>query len=375
MNKSFRFRGLMHEMASDKILGFIDPGKLAEIRQGDEHPMFRAYSIGHEGESTGSLVGIGTVVKRWVRAMVQELSDKIKIGTKVFLGHGKDNTHEGRTVIGELVGKTVETIKDKLHTIGILYIKKEHRDMKLDISSIEADAEFKLTGSGSVLNADVVKINDIPGIALANSMYATPGFSGATLHAQIQEYTTKESKMTIDEVKGIIKQEGFIPSELFGKDELILDPLITEIGRERNKNEYQARKRNQEEFSGIEDDYKKTISGLEDSVKSEKIARMKVEAIDMVKKEMDNGRKLDDKQKKFIMLDFEQKFNITDPENLKAAIGEHIDLQVAEWKKNMEIMGNVEEPDIDGDGISEPVTKLSSGTDYTSPENNDFIPK
>ena len=375
MNKSFHFTGIIHEMAQEEIIGLIDPDKLAEIRGYDTHPQFRAYSIGHEGESSGSLVGIGTVIKRWVKAMIQELSDKIAIGTKVFSGHNKDNSHEGRTVIGELVGKTLKTIKDKLHTIGILYIKPEHRDLKLDVSSIEADAEFVITGAGKVLNADVVKINKIPGIALANSMFSTPGFPGATLQAQIQELTDKEIKMTVDEVKAIIKQEGFLPSELFGKEELIIDPTITEITRDRNKNEYQARKRNQEEFTQIEKDYKKKIEELEGSLKAEKSSRLKIESVDKLKSKIENGRKLDEKQKRFVQLDFDKKFSIVDPEKVDDELDKYIDSRIDEFKKFNELLGLKTDDTGDVQGVGEAKRPLNLANDYTNPEVNDLIPK
>jgi hypothetical protein len=385
--KHLNFRGIIHEMAESEIISFIDPKKLEEIRSNDPHPLFRAYSIGHEGESVGGLVGVGKVVKRWVRGLIRELAEKVSIGTKVFFGHSADNSHSGRTVIGELVGKTLKTINDKLHTIGILYIKEDHRNANLDISSIEADAEFQITGIGRNVNADVVKVHEVSGIALANSKFQKAGFSGATLQAQIQELATLQGgeKMTVEEIKHEIQQGGFIPSEIFTKTELGSDPVIDGFVKEfakSNSNQvaFDARKKAKEESKNAENELKQQIYELNDKLKQERATRMNVESVELLKKEMDNGRDMDDKQKAFVLLDFEKKFKVKDPDKVTDEVKSYVDDRLEELKKNMEILGikgdgDDPTPQPSKPGIPAPTKPLKTGSDYSDPEVNDFIPR
>jgi hypothetical protein len=382
--KHLNFRGIIHEMAESEIISFIDPGKLAEIRANDPHPLFRAYSIGHEGESVGGLVGVGKVVKRWVRGLIRELAEKVAIGTKVFFGHSADNSHTGRTVIGELVGKTLKTINDKLHTIGILYIGKDHRDKNLDISSIEADAEFQITGIGRNVNADVVKVHEVSGIALANSLFQKSGFPGATLQAQIQELALEGGeKMNVEEIKEAIQQGKLMPSDLFTKTELSSDPAIMEFVKESavsegNRMAYDARKKAESKAANAESEYKQQIYELNDKLKQERATRMNVESVELLKKEMDNGRDMDEKQKAFVLLDFEKKFTVKDPDKVTDEIKSYVDERLEELKKHMEILGmKEEEPDTNPTrpGIPAPDKPLKPGSDYSDPEVNDFIPR
>lgn len=387
--KHFNIRGTIHEMAESEILSLIDPVRLQEIRANDPHPLFRAYSIGHEGESTGALVGIGKVVKRWVRSLIQELANKVSIGTKAFFGHSTDNSHSGRTVVGELVGKTLKTINDKLHAIGILYIGKEHRDKNLDISSIEADAEFEITNFGKNINADVVKVHEVSGIALSSSLFQSPGFPGATLQAQIQEFATLEGgeKMTVEEIKNAIQQGKFIPSELFTKTELSSDPAIMEFVKDSaesqgNRMAYDARKKAEAKTESLESKYKQEIYELNEKLKTERATRMNVESLDILKKELDNGRDMDEKQKKFVMLDFDKKFRVNDPDKVTDEIKLYVDARLDELKKSMEVLGietekkeDVDDPASSKAGIKAADKPFAAGEDYANPEKNDFIPK
>lgn len=380
----FNFSGWLQEMADSEIIGMIDPIKLKEIRMRDQHPLFRAYSLGHEGESRGNIIGIGNVIKTWMHGAIQMLADKITIGTRVFFGHKKGtNEHTGRTQVGELVGKALKKIKDKLHAIGIIYIDEKYRDKELDISSVEGNVDFDVIRDGIETKVNPVKINEISGIALSNSMFDKPGFPGATLQAQLQELVGDlsqkgEEKMTVDEIKKLIQQEGIIPSELFTKNELVADPIIDEhIKKEKNRAGFSGRKEGNGKVSELEKETENKISKLEKELNKERIKNIKRDASDSLKNKMEKERKLDETQMKFIEIDFEDKFNIEDPDKVDKELDSYIDARLKEFDRNLELFGlknddgkSKEEKDI---GIKA-ANKAGNITDYTDPKQNEFIP-
>ena len=127
------------------------------------------------------MLGIGSVVKRWVKSAIQMMADRLKIGTKVFGYHGADNKHQGRVAIGEIVGKAIQTIGNKFSVIGIAYVRPEYRKQNYDIASVEADITLDKKTN------EVVDIKEITGVALGNSTIHKPGFPGATLQGALQE--------------------------------------------------------------------------------------------------------------------------------------------------------------------------------------------
>ena len=179
-----KFTAKLQQMASSEIINIIPKDVYDEIKLRDPHPLFQAYVVGHEGEAIGEEVGGVKRVLNYFSSAINKMWEKLKYKTKVFHGHNIDSSHEGRQSIGEVVGKVIETIKDKAHAIAIMYIYPEYRDLPLNIASIEADVE---------INPDdtVVDIWDITGIALGNSAIEKPGFAGATLLSQIQAMSKK----------------------------------------------------------------------------------------------------------------------------------------------------------------------------------------
>ena len=114
-----RFRASILEMASSEILQHIPANIYEGIKAKDSHPVFRAYVIGYEGVSKGKVVGYGNLVKRWLTSAINKIHERLQFGTKVFHEHAKTNEHVGRTSIGEIVGKALETISGKLSAIAI----------------------------------------------------------------------------------------------------------------------------------------------------------------------------------------------------------------------------------------------------------------
>ena len=189
-----KFTAKLQQMASSEIMNIIPNDIYEDIKQRDPHPLFQAYVVGHEGEATGEVVGTGKKILNWFSSAINKIWKKLNYGTKVFHGHNIDSSHEGRQSIGEVVGKAIKTIKDKVNAIAIMYIHPEFRDLPLNVASIEVDMDINPDG-----NVHDMNVGDITGIALGNSAVDKPGFADAGLLSQIQA-TSKKLEIT-DEPK------------------------------------------------------------------------------------------------------------------------------------------------------------------------------
>jgi len=230
-------------MAESEIMDMVSTAQYMRIKLTDSRPVFRAYVVGHEGKSTGTISAfgqkLGSVVKKWYQAAIRKLHDKIDVGLKLFHSHIDTNEHIGRQQIGEVVGRALKTIDEKLSVVIAAYIEPQFRNLPLDVASIEAD--IYLTDNDGIYEADVEKIS---GIALGSSRIETPGFAGATLLGQVQAFAEKSQKinfgenktMTLEELKQAIQEGKFKPSDLFDSDGIFADPVIKEQVTERIKN-------------------------------------------------------------------------------------------------------------------------------------------
>lgn len=185
-----KFSAKLQQMASSEIIDIIPKDIYEDIKRKDAHPLFQAYVVGHEGEIEGTVVGYGKKILHWFSSAINKLWEKLKYGTKIFHGHNVDSSHEGRQSIGEVVGKAIKTIQNKVNAIAITYIYPEFRDLPLNVASIEADVQ--INSDDSVHDVDV---GDITGIALGNSKIDKPAFADATLLSQIQAMA-RELKLT-----------------------------------------------------------------------------------------------------------------------------------------------------------------------------------
>ena len=184
-------RVALHCMASSEIAGMIPEETIAEIKKTDPTPLFRAYVVAHEGEAKGNLVGYGNIVKKWYRAIVDKLHEKIEAGLQLFHGHGATNDQTGRIPIGRVVGKALKVINGLWSSIVACYIEPTHRKLNLDVASIEANMDLDVDNKGNLIVND---IQDVSAIALGNSAIDTPGFAGATLLGQLQAFAQEQDK-------------------------------------------------------------------------------------------------------------------------------------------------------------------------------------
>jgi len=335
-------------MAASEILNIVPTSIYHEIKAKDTNPLFKAFVVGHEGTATMEDVDGGSIVKKWYDSAIKKLQSILAFGTKIFHGHNTDNSHKGREVIGEVVGKINKEINNNLSTVAIAYIYPQFRSLPLDIASIEAD--LVLSG-GEIKDVNVEKIT---GIALGSSAIEKPGFPGATLVAQLQGFLKDDQSnhggeiMDINEIKQFISSEKIRPSDIFGRDVLVTDPVIVGFVAEERKiasaGEYAHRKRTDEKFDSEREKWEKDKKGLEKDNSDLKKSTAKIQSKDLFVKKI-KERKLVDTQKNYI----EQKMDNFQPEkveNLNTEIDEFLDSQIKEFE-NVKKIFNPEAGDVD----------------------------
>lgn len=152
-------------------------------------------------------------------------------------------------------------------------------------------------------------------------------------------------KITLGEMKDLIKEEKILPSDLFGVESLTGDPLVrgfvdSSLKEMRGKlsGEYDGRKR-------VEADTEKVKTALEEKdaelkKKDLEIAKIKAEGLFVSKAK---ERKLDKLQNQFIESkrgDFDPK----DPESLDKEVDKFMDSTLEEYKKTAELFGHKTKP-------------------------------
>ena len=371
-----KFRAFVLEMAESDIMEMVSTAKYMRIKLTDSAPVFRAYVIGHEGESKGKIASfgqkLGTVVKKWYKSAIQNLHDKIEIGLKLFHSHVDTNEHIGRMQIGEVVGKALKTINDKLSVVVAAYIEPQFRKLPLDIASIEAD--IYLTDNDGIIEADVEAVS---GIALGSSLTETPGFAGATLLGQIQAFAEKSQKinfgenktMTLKEIKDAIHEGKFKPSDLFDEDGIFSDPVIKKEVAEKIKN---ARGYDGRKFEDLVDEKSKLnekIKEHETTITTLKTTTAKGQVGTLFEK-IKEKREFDEREVKFIEKKL-AKFEPKDHEKVESELDKFVDDCVDEFE---EIRTDVfEEEAKDGEKGGEKKTKTDGEKkqSITSPRKSD----
>ena len=335
----------LQEMAAEEILDHISASAYKRIKASDPKAEFRAYCIGHEGESSGKVVGMGRVIKKWAHSAIENINKKLAVGTKIFHMHGDTNEHEGRKPIGEIVGKTLSDIAGRLSAIAIAYIYPAYHDIPLDVASIEADINMPESVNPNARAVDV-DVEEITGIALGNSEIVKPGFAGATLLASLQEFADnaghekppKEGdKMTPDELKKAVRDARVRPSDLFGADEIADDPIVQGVIRDRRRNEEGFGERMKEKLEGEKAKLEQEKKDLQAQLAAASKVSLKVKAAEAVKPAVEK-RKLDEKQSAFI-LKHTDKFEPKSEETLAGDLDKFLDGKLDELKGFAEIYG------------------------------------
>jgi len=368
-------------------MDMVGADKIAQIKLADKSPMLKAFVVGHEGEAQGTLIGVGNVVKKWFGDAIEKLSNKINIGLKLFHGHAATNDTEGRVSVGEVVGKNLLNIKDRLSSVVACWIYPAYRHLPLDVASIEADIDLVGDSQDRLYVADV---NEISGIALGNSETETPGFPGATLLGQLQAFAEitlnkGDDEMTLAELKKAIQESKFKPSDLYDREAIFADPIISEQVKEKvsNASGYNIRKLEDaiENSANLtkkleEAEVKITESEKErDTLKLES-AKAKIGSLFDTQK---TERKLDEKQSKFIQNRLGG-FTPQKVEDLEKELNAHLDSELKEYKTmSEEVFGIKPETKEDlvevDDDITGPVKGGidKPGNKYLDPAQNPMI--
>ncbi len=373
--------------AQDRILSMVGEDKLAQLKQTDSAPLFRAYAITHEGEPQLRMLGVGNRQMHCLRDAVVQAYEAVKVGIKCFLGHNADNSTANRTEVGEVVGKILTEIGGVLHNVVAVYIPPAHRSRKLDVASLEGNIICEQDG-------DVVRISrfeDISGIALADASVASPGWPGATLLGACQAFKREEKQkesgtMDLKELKEAIKTGGFKVSQLFDKSDLAGDDVVLSLVSEGSDKEFKHRKR----VEKLLDEEKAAHSKKDEELTTLKATDLTQE-VQTLRKEnfgfklqpqfdkIATDKKLTDKQKTYI--GEKLKAAQFDPNTKDSAkmLGEWVDTQVTEFGSFAKLMGidigkapESQVPNGDGKGAEAPAPGGKS-VDYSDPKQNPHI--
>jgi len=356
-------RADLQHMAQSEVETMVPPDALALIKETDPNPLFKVFSVGHEGKAAANKVGFGQISMQYFKDVIRKLSGKILPGLQVFNRHAATNEHAGRKQIGEVVASTLKEINKKLHSIVAVHIYPEHKEEKYDIASIETNVTYRKQGD---TDAVAVDIDDVTGIALSTHDVDMPGFPGATLLGAFQAFSDKlthkkEGVMTLEELKAAITEGDFLPSDVFSEADLKKDPCVEKVIRSEKQTEY--------EHMGKQLDASE--AKVKDLVKATTLSRSKD-----VFSSLAADRKLTEAQKAFIERNlgrFETEAEGED--DLKKDLGMFTDDQLKEFESISKILGaKTEEPEpAKEDGHGGTGDKPVKG-DLTDPDVNPVIP-
>jgi len=311
-------------ISKSELDGIVDPYFIKTIKDTDPNPEIRVYSIGHEGNANLHLPGIGTKTFTWIQAAVHWIADKLSLGTAVFDRHDPNtNSQIGRIKIGEVVGKAVRQIGDRLNTLAAIYIYPEYKSRPLDVASIEAEIEYGHDG----FQAWPTAIKTVSGVALSNSGIDTPGFPGATLLGAVQAYVQafgseiKEKPMNLSDVQQAVRELRLKPSEVFDVEDIVSDKAVKanlqlaakRVGEERDEARAQITK--------MENEKKALETQVQELQKSHRTSQSALLVDSIIA-----DRKLDDKAKMFVKRNLKNfSPTATNEDGIKTELGKFVD--------------------------------------------------
>jgi len=300
------------------------------------------YAIGENGTSRPRVIGEDgakrSAVLTWPKSTIRRLAEAVKSGTKLFERHGKDNSHEGRKPLGEVIGTFTREIGDKLQAVAVTVLSEDRPD--LDVCSVEADADID-AGSGLVGDVD-----DVSAIALSSSKVDSPAFAGAQRLAVLQCFgepagaghkddageTGKPGEgknrmeVTFDDVKKFVRERNVFPNQLFTLDDLKNDRTFAPI--------LQAG----ETAKAERDSFKAKAEELEKSSAAAIRKNAEAEARGRLEKLIPEGST--DRQKAFYLRRFDPaKLEKLDDEALK----KHLEAEALEYAETAKLFGVAEQ--------------------------------
>jgi hypothetical protein len=383
----------LQQMAEHEVLSMIPAETLQRIRTADPHPEFRVFSLGHEGEANANVLGMGMRVLHYAKDIIVQMFNRVKFGLPTFNRHDPNtNSHTNREVVGEVVGKTLQTIQGVLHTLAAVYIKPEYRGHNLDIASVEGNFEAEEGSDGSM---GVVNLSNITGIALSNHKIDTPGMPGATLQAALQMFTQKYggfqqmAKLTKEEIKAAILESGLKVEDVFTVEEIV----ASEPAKKGKQTEYEWAKRIEAKLGESREENAK-LQGKIGTLEAEKATLAEKANMASVKdslKTVATERKLDPKFTAYIEKNLTNFKSAKTGDEFKAELEKFVDTTAKDYvemgkiygfeakvtteakKEEGKAEGNAGVPAADGKGGAATGDDKDTST-LEDPKNNDFIP-
>jgi len=260
---------------------------------------------------------------KWPRIIIQRLAEKIKEGTKFFIGHGETNSNDNRESVGEVLASFVKEIAGKLSNVIIGHFPEKEKVEDMNVCSMEADV---YTDDENIVG----EINDVSGIALGNSDRSNPAFPGA-LRLNMVQCFAKEDKpkpgegdkdMTFEEVKDAIRKMNIRPWQIYTLEDMKEDRVFGKVFEENSIFKSDNEK--------LEKENKEIKTKSEEAIRNSDVAQAK----SRVEKLLEEG--FTDKQKSFILKRFdpEQEKDLTDE-----GLGKFIENEKKEFADTAKLFG------------------------------------
>lgn len=173
--------------AISKLVATLTPVEKARMILVNREPALALYRVALEGVSGGAVVGLGRLPKIWHANAVEQLASLMdRRNLPVYRGHGRPG--ERRAPIGRIVRCITNKENGAANAYALVHVVEPASieavaKNTLDVASIEAELALEAGNDGW----EVKNVEQVTGLALADSQSSTPGFSGATLVAFTQE--------------------------------------------------------------------------------------------------------------------------------------------------------------------------------------------
>lgn len=194
-------RGSVRELQAATVGQMIGAGMMARITAVDANPYFFELMLAHEGQSRGSVVGLGARVKEWTRRVIRALAHAFnpsgRVPPRIYDGlinwHGAEDS---RLPVGEIIWSRVAELNGLDHAQAIGWIYPDQGDVRTainhgerDCCSIEADVVLVQEGTRLI----VEDVERAVGVVLGHSSKQMPGFPGAIVR-RIEEFGPTEEQ-------------------------------------------------------------------------------------------------------------------------------------------------------------------------------------
>jgi len=256
------------EMTTEELKAKVPKEKLASMKG---KGVLQAYTVAHVGQSKPKVLGEVAKPIQWTKLAVQRLAQKIKDGTKFFVGHGKDNSHDGRRQVGEVVSSFTKEVAGRLSDVVIGHFPDKDSVKEMDVCSIEASIDI------DEASYYVEDVNEVSAIALGASAIDSPAFPGALRLASVQCFEEPESKnperetkmeVTFRDVQDFIKERNVFPHQLYQAEDLQSDREFSQLfatnDELKNKNDALVKELEEAKKSNAEVESKMKLASAKD---------------------------------------------------------------------------------------------------------------